>query len=669
MSKYIVAIPFYKNEEFIEKIISWYDSIDSHKDRLLISKLIIYNDCPSSDKSSYLEKVCLEKSFIYICNEKNIGYLNTVNLAYDLAKKDDSNLILLNSDTIPFPGFLAEIDKCFFMDSMLGIVSARSNNATICNMYNEVDYFSGDDSIEKYNRDIKILSKYLPLISYAPVVTGFCFAINIKVIKNFDGFDKVFSVGYEEENEYCLRVSERGFRIGISNKAFVVHLEGKSFGLTENREKIKNENYRIIRNNYPYYDSLIENYANSMDRKVQIMVSRAISNNIKYLIDARVLSACHNGSNKFIYEFLKAFSNLGLRADVVGDLDALNFHSINKFSTLNFIKNPEMIYEYGFALGQPMQNSNLWLVPLNSLVSTCIFFDTIAHDCPQLRSENLLLDSIWSLMPYIYTDISFISNHSKRQFDLKFGGGVANLHSHLLPINIEDKKVDNNNINKTALVFGNKFLHKGQDILLKSFCQKDIKYYVLGPIIENSGPNIIFLPPGETDDSELDQIMRSVDYILMPSFAEGFGFPLLEALSYGKPIYCRDIDCYREIISSLPEEKAKLIRLVSSFDVPFSFSHNLDGRNFVKSYANYDKYISEILLDIDKKSSIQIYSLLKSRLQMIECSFKEPIFYETIGLAKKIYRVLLKTRFNKYIRKLKEFMFGFPSIKRFMGQK
>jgi GT2 family glycosyltransferase len=668
MNKYILAIPFYKNENFIEEIIIWYKAKESYLDKLLISEVVIYNDCPSSENSVYLEKKCLEVGFSYISNLENIGYLKTVNLAYNLARIKSCNLILLNSDTIPFSGFLEEINNCFLTDSMLGVVSVRSNNATICNLYNEPDYYGGEDSLVKYKTDSKKLSKYLPHISYVPVVTGFCFAIHEKLIENFDGFDEIFTVGYEEENEYCLRISERGFRIGIANKAFVVHMEGKSFGLTKTRDQIKDGNALIIRYKYPYYDTLIDNYSVSVDKRAQSLVSQSIANKVKYLIDARVLSACHNGSNKFIIEFLKAFSNLELMVDVIADADAVSYHCIDKLENVNFIKNPVTVYEYGFMLGQPMHHSTLWLMPMHSLVSTCIFFDTIAHDCPQLRSQNISLDSIWALMPYIYTDISFISEHSRVQFELKFGAGTSNLHTHLLPIMYEDKAEYASDKNHTALIFGNKFLHKGQDILLKNLSgQHATTYYVLGPVVDNVGSNIKFLAPGETDGEQLDRIMRSVDYILMPSFAEGFGFPLLEAVSYGKKIYCRDIDCYREIISALPVEKAKLIRLVTSFDFPLNYLDNGDSNIYVKSYTSYEEYALQILSHVEKKNSIIFFGNLKARLHMISSMSLVSAGESSIGLLRSVYKFFLRTRFRKIFKAIKFLIFKFTFFKKLLG--
>ncbi len=668
--KYIIFIPFYKNEIFIENIISWYENSESKFDRELIYEVLIANDCPDSVGSDFLKKKCESAGFKYLQNKTNIGYLNTVNNAYLHAKNNNKNLILLNSDAIPFSGFVNEIDKAFDYDNMLGVVSVRSNNATVCNLYNYVDYYDERKSLSIYNKDLLTFNKYIKPVSYAPVVTGFCFAIRDSILQNFRGFDEIFTVGYEEENEFCLRISERGYRIGIANKAFVVHMEGRSFGLKPGRDKIKKNNSLIIRKLYPHYDSLIENYSASLDRRVESKVGQSLGNGIKYLVDARVLSSCFNGSNNVITQFIKALSGLKFIVDVLADFSAVKFHGIENLDGVNYITSVDGIYELGFLVGQPMHHEALWTVPLHSLISTCIFFDTIAHDCPQLRVDNLVLDSIWRKIPFIYTDISFISEHSKNQYYLKFGNGLANLHSHLLPILLNHDSRRSNDRSNSALVFGNKFSHKGLDILLTNLNVADeMKYFVLGPRIPCSNPNIIFLEPGQTNDVLLNNVCANVDYFLFPSFAEGFGFPLLEAISYNKPIYCRDIPCYREIAKSLSIENRKLIRFVDDFKNINKFFIEQDEWSSKHYSTDYTAYLEKILESVQHRSSFEFNNLLILRQHFIDISFQSTFVSSNFSprsflllILIRIYRFLLSTPIGGKVRSLKNFLFSFPFV-------
>ena len=51
----------------------------------------------------------------------------------------------------------------------------------------------------------------------------------------------------------------------------------------------------------------------------------------------------------------------------------------------------------------------------------------------------------------------------------------------------------------------------------------------------------------DASDEALEALYDAVDRVIMPSFGEGFGLPLIEAASHGKPILARDIAPFREI--------------------------------------------------------------------------------------------------------------------------
>lgn len=653
---YIVGVPFYKNEKYIENFLDWYTSEDSKFDREIISEVFIVNDYPAGDDQKYLAEICSKVGFKYIQNDENIGYLKTANKIIDYALEKKVNLILMNSDTKPVPGFLKEINKCFNLDPMLGIVAPRSNNATICNLYNKTYYTEEniDQDLEKYNVDCSSFSQNIPDISYAPVVTGFCFAIKYEIIKIFGGFDNIFTVGYEEENDYCLKVSERGYRIGISNKAFVAHMEGKSFGLTSTREKVKLENSKILRKRHPYYDELLINYSNSIGFRVASTLSDAIESKVKFFIDARSLSPIYNGTNKVIVNVINALNDLGLSADVLVDIESAEFHGVSKYKYIKIIGSVTEKYEFGIKIGQPMDADSLWLTPSHCVRSMCIFFDTIAHDCPNLRVENSILDSVWTVLPYIYSNISFISNHSADQFRLKFGSGFSKLNSNLLPIEItklNESAVQSASTGK-VLVFSNKFKHKASDFLIDQLEVKEgRRYYIFGQSFETNRDDVEFIPPGSFPASDLHLLMQEIEFALFPSFSEGFGYPIIEAVSYGKPIYCRDIDCYKEIVEKLPNESKFLVRFVNDFS-------NLNKYKIHEVCSSeddygYDGYVVKLLENLKSVDAEHIFEINKLKIIM-SSTVSARNFNNFQNLARKTYSILLKTPFGSQLKKLKE---------------
>lgn len=53
-------------------------------------------------------------------------------------------------------------------------------------------------------------------------------------------------------------------------------------------------------------------------------------------------------------------------------------------------------------------------------------------------------------------------------------------------------------------------------------------------------------------DDELGQWIRSARALLLPSFAEGFGLPVVEALALGTPVIASDLPCFREVGQGIP---------------------------------------------------------------------------------------------------------------------
>lgn len=58
---------------------------------------------------------------------------------------------------------------------------------------------------------------------------------------------------------------------------------------------------------------------------------------------------------------------------------------------------------------------------------------------------------------------------------------------------------------------------------------------------------------GEVSDNRMHALMAGARAMLMPSFAEGFGMPVVEALAAGVPVICSDISAHREVGNAAPD--------------------------------------------------------------------------------------------------------------------
>ena len=74
-------------------------------------------------------------------------------------------------------------------------------------------------------------------------------------------------------------------------------------------------------------------------------------------------------------------------------------------------------------------------------------------------------------------------------------------------------------------------------------------------------------------DAELATYLRHAQALLFPSFVEGYGLPLIEALSLGVPVIASDLQVFREVARDIPEYVDPLdgigwLRCVESFCDP-----------------------------------------------------------------------------------------------------
>lgn len=224
-------------------------------------KVLLVNDCgPQADEieKAILEIIKDQKNFKYVRNPKNIGFVKTCNWAVLELDKTDNDILLLNSDTEATEGFLDELQSVLYAEDKIAVATPRTNNATIATIPVIAMNYKGIDPKKAYKLFLKIKDK-LPRYNEVPTAHGFCMLIRREIIKKYGLFDEIFGKGYGEENDFSQRLIKHGYKSVLSNRSFVYHLEGKSFGINE-KQKIIAKNRKIIDQRYPNYTKDVRDY-------------------------------------------------------------------------------------------------------------------------------------------------------------------------------------------------------------------------------------------------------------------------------------------------------------------------------------------------------------------------------------------------------------------------
>lgn len=196
---------------------------------------IIVNDGSDSSTSAWLNAFCKKHSSITLIEHaENRGYTAAINAG--LRASTASYVVTLNSDTIVTSGWLSGLVRCINSRSDVGVAGPLSNAAS----WQSVPQLFGSDGNFLVN-DLNgvapdsmaaLVRKYAkPVYPEFPFINGFCFMITRAVIDRIGVMDEVtFPEGYGEENDYCIRAAEAGFRLVVADDTYVYHAKSKSFG-------------------------------------------------------------------------------------------------------------------------------------------------------------------------------------------------------------------------------------------------------------------------------------------------------------------------------------------------------------------------------------------------------------------------------------------------------
>jgi GT2 family glycosyltransferase/glycosyltransferase involved in cell wall biosynthesis len=161
-------------------------------------------------------------------NEENQGFVVSVNRGMGLHL--DRDVVILNSDTEVYDGWLDRLRYHALNAPKVASVTPLSNNATICSYPRflednpfalEVSYPELDQCCKKVNAGHAI---------EAPTGVGFCMYMTRKAIEQIGIFDaSAFGRGYGEENDWCQRAKQHGWKNLIAADTFVRHFGSASF--------------------------------------------------------------------------------------------------------------------------------------------------------------------------------------------------------------------------------------------------------------------------------------------------------------------------------------------------------------------------------------------------------------------------------------------------------
>lgn len=232
-----VVIPVYNAlsdvESCIESVLACRDGLDV--------RVVVVNDGSDAETTAWLRGRCGDDpALALIEHPRNLGYTRAVNSG--LRATTAQYLVTLNSDTLVSDGWLKGMLRCMASDRELGIVGPLSNAASWQNVPELFDsHGSFLVNVLPPGVDAAAMARVVAAASKrrypkVPFVNGFCFLMRREVVDTIGFMDEAsFPEGYGEENDYCVRAADAGFKLAIADDVYVFHAKSKSFGHTRRR--------------------------------------------------------------------------------------------------------------------------------------------------------------------------------------------------------------------------------------------------------------------------------------------------------------------------------------------------------------------------------------------------------------------------------------------------
>ena len=217
-------------------------------------RVIVVDDrSPEPKLSGWLGELAADGYVELIRNRRNRGFVASANIGIEAAGAND--VVLLNSDTEVPNGWLARLAGHAYAGPRIASVSPFSNHATICG-YPRIEGSPPAFGLGVAELDAACQAANAGRSVELPTTVGFCMYIRRAALNEVGLFDAdTFGRGYGEENDFCLRASERGWRHLLACDTFVYHEGAVSFGTQASRAE--KQAVKTLSGRYPDYARIV----------------------------------------------------------------------------------------------------------------------------------------------------------------------------------------------------------------------------------------------------------------------------------------------------------------------------------------------------------------------------------------------------------------------------
>jgi GT2 family glycosyltransferase len=274
---------------------------------------LIFVDNNSTDKTlEFLSKI---QNSILIKNDTNLGFVKAMNQGFE--KVSAKYTVWLNNDTIVTHNWLIDLISNLEDEPKAGAIGPVSNGAGFIQKVEGLEK-NEENSIEEFAKQIN--KKFKGSVIEYHRIAGFCILMKSELINIVGKLDETFNHGGYDDDDYCKRIREKGYKILIAENVFVYHKSGASFSSAKDpdfdlRYLMPIGRRKLLRKWFPYkYENriskqekpLVSIIMTTMNRKKIII--KSINSVINQTYDKWELLIINDGGEN-IQEIIDAFDD------------------------------------------------------------------------------------------------------------------------------------------------------------------------------------------------------------------------------------------------------------------------------------------------------------------------------------------------------------------------